>query len=209
MDGITSMSKDHLFGMLQRCAEPNMVPQSILPWRPFVSLVLFVHRIRGLEPGLYLLAREQSHEDELRELLKSEFLWKRPEGCPDTLRFFLLKGGNFEDTAGNVSCYQDIAADGAFSCGMLTRFREPLEVSGPGLYPWLYWETGLIGQLIYLESEARSLRATGIGCFHDEMMHEILGIHDRSWQSLYHMTVGGALEDPRLQTLPAYAHLEG
>jgi len=40
------------------------------------------------------------------------------------------------------------------------------------------------------------------------MMHKILGIEDRSWQSLYHFTVGGALEDPRLQTIPAYAHLE-
>jgi hypothetical protein len=38
-------------------------------------------------------------------------------------------------------------------------------------------------------------------------MHEMLGISDRSWQSLYHFTVGRPLEDTRLQTYPAYAHL--
>jgi hypothetical protein len=28
------------------------------------------------------------------------------------------------------------------------------------------------------------------------------------WQSLYHFTVGRAVEDPRLSTLPAYGHLD-
>ena len=30
---------------------------------------------------------------------------------------------------------------------------------------------------------------------------------DDTWQSLYHFTVGGAVEDDRLQTMPAYEHL--
>jgi len=40
------------------------------------------------------------------------------------------------------------------------------------------------------------------------MVHELLGIADRHWQSLYHFTVGGALNDFRLQTYPAYHHLD-
>jgi len=40
------------------------------------------------------------------------------------------------------------------------------------------------------------------------MVHELLGIPDRHWQSLYHFTVGGALNDFRLQTYPAYHHLD-
>ena len=62
----------------------------------------------------------------------------------------------------------------------------------------------MIGQMLYLEAEAAGVRGTGIGCFFDDAMHEVLGISDHSWQSLYHFTVGGAVEDSRLQTAPAY-----
>ena len=208
MDGITPISKQDFFGMAQRCSDLTGVPLGALPWQPFVTLAIFVHRVTGLQQGLYLLAREKSHEEHLRRRLKRTFLWKRPDGCPDGLLLYLLEPGNYEDVARNVSCYQDIASEGAFSLGMLARFEETIRESGPGIYPRLYWETGLIGQILYLEAEARGIRATGIGCFHDDMMHKLLGIEDRSWQSLYHFTVGGALEDPRLQTIPAYAHLE-
>jgi hypothetical protein len=35
-------------------------------------------------------------------------------------------------------------------------------------------------------------------------MHELLGITDLRWQSLYHFTTGGPIDDPRLSTLPPY-----
>ena len=59
-----------------------------------------------------------------------------------------------------------------------------------------------------LEAEAAGVRGTGIGCFFDDVMHDVLGIQSRSWQSLYHFTVGGCIEDLRLQTMPAYVHLD-
>ena len=36
-------------------------------------------------------------------------------------------------------------------------------------------------------------------------MHEVLGLADNTFQDLYHFTVGGAVDDERLTTLPAYA----
>jgi hypothetical protein len=36
-------------------------------------------------------------------------------------------------------------------------------------------------------------------------MHELLGLEDRTFQDIYHFTVGGPVEDTRLTTLPAYA----
>ena len=59
----------------------------------------------------------------------------------------------------------------------------------------------------YLEAEAAGIRGTGIGCYFDDSVHEILGIKDDKFQSLYHFTVGEPLEDKRLETLPAYGHL--
>ncbi|MCK7581941.1 MAG: hypothetical protein MZV65_44195 [Chromatiales bacterium] len=63
----------------------------------------------------------------------------------------------------------------------------------------------MIGQALYLEAEAAGVRGTGIGCFFDDEMHRLLGLRDRTWQSLYHFTVGGAVDDPRLTTLPPYS----
>ncbi|MGD2056230.1 MAG: nitroreductase family protein, partial [Gammaproteobacteria bacterium] len=108
-----------------------------------------------------------------------------------------------------VSCHQDIAADGAFALGMLAEFEAPLAAHGAWFYKRLYWECGVIGQVLYLEAEAAGIRSTGIGCFFDDLMHRILGLRGGRFQSLYHFTVGGPVEDPRLRTEPAYAHRQG
>ena len=62
----------------------------------------------------------------------------------------------------------------------------------------------MIGQTLYLEAEAAGIRATGISCFFDDEMHRLLGLQDASWQSLYHFTAGGAVDDTRLTTLAPY-----
>jgi hypothetical protein len=48
------------------------------------------------------------------------------------------------------------------------------------------------------------VRSTGIGCFFDDPVHAVFGLKDFAFQSLYHFTVGGYVDDPRLTTLPAY-----
>jgi hypothetical protein len=48
------------------------------------------------------------------------------------------------------------------------------------------------------------IRATGIGCYFDEPVHEVFGIRTEGFRSLYHFTFGGPVEDPRLQSHPAY-----
>lgn len=58
--------------------------------------------------------------------------------------------------------------------------------------------------MLYLEAEAAGAQGTGIGCFFDDVFHEPLGLRDRRFQSLYHFTVGRALPDTRITTLPAY-----
>ena len=89
---------------------------------------------------------------------------------------------------------------------MLASFRPVIE-RAPWKYPQLFWEAGMIGQVLYLEAEAQGVRATGIGCFFDDPVHEVLGLKTNAYQSLYHFTVGGPVEDSRLQTLPPYDHL--
>ena len=71
-------------------------------------------------------------------------------------------------------------------------------------YKSLYWECGAIGQQLYLEATSLGLSATGIGCFLDDVMHRLLGLEGRDFQSLYHFTIGHAIPDMRLQTREPY-----
>ena len=75
-----------------------------------------------------------------------------------------------------LSCDQDIAADGFFSLGMLAEFDASLAAYGPSFYRHLFWETGFVGQMLYLEAEAAGGAGTGIGCFYDDPVHEMLGL---------------------------------
>ena len=90
---------------------------------------------------------------------------------------------------------------------MLAEFRETLDGFGPWFYRCLYWETGVVGQVLYLEAEASGIRGTGIGCFFDDLTHQVFGIEGDRFQVLYHFTMGGAVDDPRLRTSPPYEHL--
>lgn len=60
----------------------------------------------------------------------------------------------------------------------------------------------MIGQMLYLEAEANRIRATGIGCFLDVPVHRVFGLKNRHYQSFYHFTMGGTVEDNRLEILP-------
>ena len=57
-----------------------------------------------------------------------------------------------------MSCHQDIAADSAFSLGMIAEFEGRLREEGAWWYPRLFWEAGLLGQVLYLEAEAAGVR---------------------------------------------------
>jgi hypothetical protein len=119
-----------------------------------------------------------------------------------------LEAGDVRRLATQVSCHQGIAGDGAFSLAMLAEYQETLFARGAWFYRRLFWETGVIGQVLYLEAEAAGVRATGIGCFFDDAVHRVFGLEDLTFQSIYHFAVGGPVEDPRLTTLAPYANLD-
>lgn len=178
-------------------------PFSAWNWQPQVHIVLFVHRVTGLEPGLYSLLRNTEDLPDLKQAFSADFIWQK---AVESYDLYLLTAGNVRQAAKTLSCHQPIASDSFFSLGMLTRFADNIEAE-PWRYRSLFWECGLLGQILYLEAEAAGVRGTGIGCFFDDAVHGVLGLRDNQWQSLYHFTVGEALEDKRLETLPAYAHL--
>lgn len=213
-DGRTSISAATFFHILQRVMprveRPQLqrpMPWDVLPWDPAIHLMLFVHRVEGLEAGLYMLARDPNKLPLLQQSMNPELEWTSAPGCPNDLPLFWLLQGDAQRLAAQVSCQQTIAGDSAFSLGMLAEFEGRLRQGGAWWYPRLFWEAGVVGQVLYLEAEAAGVRGTGIGCFFDDPVHEVVGIKDLSIQSLYHFTVGGPVDDQRLMTLPPYHHL--
>jgi hypothetical protein len=185
----------------------NQIPFTTLPWRPRVDLLLFVHRVEALPPGLYVVMRDPERKEALRRSMDPRFSWSGSDGCPSSLALFFLEEGDARRAAQQTSCDQAIAADGAFAVAMLAECREPLEAFGPWFYRRLYWETGVVGQVLYLEAEAAGIRGTGIGCFFDDLTHRVFGLEGDCFQVLYHFTMGGAVDDPRLRTHPPYQHV--
>ena len=207
MDGSTAISQAAFFRMLARLIpthDGRSLPWDAIPWRPRIHLGLFVHRVDGLPPGLYALPRDPDKLAALKEVMRREFRWLRVPNCPLGLPLYLLQEGDCQALAARVSCGQDIAVDGAFSLGMIADYMDSLTTYGAGFYRNLFWEAGMVGQVLYLEAEESGIRSTGIGCYFDDPVHEVFGIASREWQSFYHFTVGGPVDDERLTTLPAY-----
>jgi SagB-type dehydrogenase family enzyme len=207
-DGVTSISRETLLAILDttlpRTAAP---PFDAWPFPPCLHLVLFLHRVTGLEPGLYLWLRAPADADALRRSFGKDLKWEAVADSTFHAPLYRLGQGDVREFARSLSCHQHIAADGAFSLGMLARFEPSLQERGAAAYRELFWEAGMIGQALYLAAEAAGVRGTGIGCYFDDVLHRALGLAGHDWQSLYHFTIGGPVEDPRLLTMPPYAHL--
>lgn len=206
MDGQTGLP----LATFRRCLaatlpDQNRVPWRAWPWAPRLWLALFVHRVEGIEPGFYALIRDPGSLERLKAECDPAFAWEKADA---ELPLYRLNAGDYAWSATEVSCLQNIAGRGAFSLGMISDFDRTLAQDGQWAYRRLFWESGMIGQVLYLEATAAGVSGTGIGCFHDDEVHDLLGLPGNGpWQSLYHFTIGGAVEDKRIATAPAYGHL--
>ncbi len=197
------ISRDRFLQMFARL-QPDAPPWDAVDWPPHVHLVLFIHRVEDLTPGVYAYLRDPAVLEEWRSSMRSEFLWEEVHAG-----LFLLVPIEAGRIANRLSCDQDIAGDGFLALAMLARFEQPLRERGEWFYRRLFWECGLIGQVLYLEAEAAGARATGIGCYYDDPVHELLGLQGRAWQSLYHFSMGLPVEDTRLTSEPGYSWERG
>lgn len=200
-DGRSTLDRASFVDMLARLLPSPRAPWASPWWAPRVHLALFVHRVEGVPPGLYALLRDPRAFDQLRAAGRPDLLWEQAD---DGLPLWCLARDDVRSLAARLSCDQSIAADGFFSLAMIADFDASLQAFGPSFYRQLFWEAGMVGQVLYLEAEAAGARATGIGCFYDDPVHDVLGLRGHTFQSLYHFTVGMPVDDARLTTEPGY-----
>ncbi|MDI9396160.1 MAG: nitroreductase family protein [Euryarchaeota archaeon] len=203
MDNSAYMDEESFYCMLRRSLPDKNPVFNTLTFGPFVHLLLFVNRVKGFLPGLYIFLRKPGEKESFKARFRSDFLWEKPESCPYDLELYMLVEETLYNFAAQLSCGQRKAADACFTACMLSEFEEPLKI-GPWIYPYLFWECGILGQLLYLEAEARGFRGCGIGCFFDDPLHETLGLKELEYQDLYHFAVGSPLQEIAVATFPAY-----
>lgn len=143
-----------------------------------IHLFLYIHRVDKIEPGVYYFNR-------LRQSL------------------IPLVYADQTGAAKFYSCFQDIAADGCFAVSMIADLNLAYQLYGDRGYRYVHYEAGAIGQWLYLSSLALGYESTGIGCFIDDLINQHLDL-PAGFEVIYNFTVGRAVLDPRLTTLPAY-----
>jgi SagB-type dehydrogenase family enzyme len=198
-----TMTDSDFFRLLESLSPRHALPWHLWRYRAHIHLALFVHRVSGLAPGLYALPRHTQGERLMRSGLHQEFLWRRVEHAPGDLPLFQLFPGDFRQAARTLSCHQGIAGDSAFCLAMLAELG-PVVRAHAWRYRQLFWEAGLLGQVLYLQAESLGVRGTGIGCYFDEVVQQVLGAQGDALAPLYHFTVGQALPDERIRTIPPY-----
>ena len=141
-DGKTSISAAIFFRMMERVMpradRPQLdrpMPWDVWPYEPAIHLLIFVHRVEGLTPGLYFLVRDPKKLSSIQHSMNSELTWNSTPHCPADLSLYWLLEGDAKKLAVQVSCHQEIAGDSAFSFGMLAEFEGRLREGGAWWYP--------------------------------------------------------------------------
>jgi SagB-type dehydrogenase family enzyme len=187
----------------------SLLPGGSPVWRLWphaarVHPVLLVHRVEGMQPGLYALPRSETAMPDLKQAMPQMFTWTPAD--PD-LPLYQLLAAKAERTARTLSCHQDIASHSAVTFMFVAEFAAPIQ-ENPAAWRHLHWEAGMLGHCLTLEAEAAGWRGTGIGCFFDDAVHEVLGLglgeKNARYQVVYHFALGIPVDDARLTTLPAY-----
>ena len=140
----------------------------------FIQLYMYVHRVDGLEPGVYRF-------------------W------PPYSELERIKAGDQRLAAAGLSLGQDLAGNACVAFSMIGDLERATRADGDRGYRYVHFEAGAIGHRLYLAAEALGLGATGIGAFYDEEVHRYLHVKPDQGQVVYHFAIGYPVGDPRLQ----------
>ena len=139
----------------------------------FIQLYLYVHRVDGLEPGVYRL-------------------W------PEHAELERIQSGDQRVAAAGLSLGQDLAGNACVAFSMIGDLERAARAHGGRAYRYVHFEAGAIGHRLYLASEAHGLGATGIGAFYDDAVNRYLKLAAGEGQVVYHFAIGYPVHDPRL-----------
>ena len=168
--GTQSMSFTQLSAVLAAAIQPQLADFAATR---FIQLYLYVHRVYGLEPGLYRL-------------------WPAPAELER------IKSGDQRVAAAGLSLGQDLAGNACVAFSIIGDLDRAARAHGDRGYRYVHFEAGAIGHRLYLAAEAFGLGATGIGAFYDEEVNRYLSLTPGQGRVVYHFAIGYPVHDFRL-----------
>jgi SagB-type dehydrogenase family enzyme len=144
--------------------------------RRFIQLLLYVHRVDGLSPGVY------------------KFL-------PELAELQQVKWGDQRLTSAGLSLGQNLAANACVCFSMIGDLNRAADHYGDRGYRYVHFEAGAVGHAFYLAAESLGLGATGIGAFYDDEVNHYLNVTAAAGQVVYHFAIGYPVPDPRISGL--------
>ncbi len=134
-----------------------------------IDFLVFVNRVDGIASGLYFFKRDEN-------------------------KLTLIEKGDFSKVAKLINCNQDLGENSAFTLSMVV---DKKEIKSDYHYKMAMFEAGMIGQILYLEAEAKNLRGCGIGCFFDDLI-TIEMLQNPNLLALYSFSIGEPIVDERI-----------
>jgi SagB-type dehydrogenase family enzyme len=169
--GKQSMSLAQLSAILAAATRPLLADFAAVR---FIQLYLYVHRVDGLDPGVYRLWPERAELEQ-------------------------IKSGDQRVVAAGLSLGQELAGNACVAFSMIGDLERAARAHADRGYRYVHFEAGAIGHRLYLAAEAQGLAATGIGAFYDEEVHRYLNLTPEQGQVVYHFAIGYPVTDPRLE----------
>lgn len=97
-DRKVALPQRHFLEMLDKTIpRSHCAPFDLELGQTSVHLLIFVHRISGLDPGLYFLVRDERDLGALKRKSRPDFLWEQVDGTSGPLRLYLLRKGDFQN----------------------------------------------------------------------------------------------------------------
>jgi len=170
----TFIKKEDFLDILDKTLPRKLPPFDVKVTLNKIDFVIFVNRVDGLESGIYYFDRNKN-------------------------KLKLLEKGDFSEAAKFINCTQDLGKDSSFCLSMIINKNE---IKKDYHYKLAMFEAGIIGQILYLEAEAKNIRGCGIGCFFDDLVSiEILNNSDIF--TLYGFSIGEPIIDERIIPIKA------
>jgi SagB-type dehydrogenase family enzyme len=132
---------------------------------PGVELMLAVHRVSDLAPGLYRFD---------------------PDGAGLTVQ----RSGDHRQPLVRACIDQEKAGSCGVAFFMVARLRDAAAPPGDRRYRDLLIESGAIGQRVYLAAEAAGLAARNLAAFRDDRLNALFGLDGRE-RAVIHLTAVG------------------
>ena len=172
------IDKKDLLDILDKTLPRNIPPFNAKTHFNNIDIVMFINRVNGIESGIYYYSRNN--------LLKHNFTQIED-------RLYLIEKGDFSEASKFINCTQDLGKFSSVSFSFVANFEK---ITKNYHYKLTLQEAGMIGQILYLEAEAKNIRGCGIGCFFDEIINE--EILNSKLQAVYNFTIGIPLIDERI-----------